>query len=199
MDLFDYMRRRRASRSGGKRSRFAWPTEADIPAKPKKTGIEKKRVQKELVKRKKQYVVNAFGALVALVIGIFGLPVLYGLFTIESRLGGQFPSGSQPPSASVTPSPQVQPVVPPETQMAMEVTVQAREVAKGPEVGPGIRWTTDSNRRFVAYSVPDGSDVKGPENEMPAGIWGWGGDTKPGRLFVRGIENGTTTVKFFRQ
>ena len=133
----------------------------------------------------------------------YGLAVLAFVVQMASfreRFQVPFPTGTGL-SQSVRETGQSQPIQSesvssePET---FEFLIQAKEGKVTVDVGPGIDWIIQSNKRFIAYSVADDSKAKGQEYEMQAGESGWGGDKRRGRLFVQGVEN-DTRIKFFKK
>lgn len=172
-------------------SRFAWPTEADVPPKPNKKRGEEKRVKRELAKLQKKWVLILVGAVIAVPVGMFVLTALYGIFTVGSRL--QFPSDSQSPSVFTQPTQSGT-----TSTQGVEVSLEAGETKPAVGIGPDIAWTIQSNKPFVAWAVASKTNAPGQAHQMPAGASGWGGAVTEGSLMVRGVED-DTRIKFFRQ
>lgn len=201
MNLIDFLRdRSRRGRSNrirsdsSTRSKLAWPKLEDVPLPDKKKATEKRR-KKELTDRRKKWVFTLIGAVFAvLVVWLVG-GAFYGLVTMGSRLAVPLTSVVPQPAQ---PTQQTQPGVPTETPRRVEVLLQAGDKKEAVEVGPGINWRIQSNKRFFAHDVAEGSKAEGPEYEMPAGPSGWGGAVTRGVLIVRGVEN-DTLIQFFRQ
>ena len=195
------------ARSGNRnRSKWVWPVEADIPLSPTKKEREKerekKRREKELATRRKEWAFAIIGAVFTVPIVLVIVTMLYGLLTVGQRLSIPFPEGTQSPQARAVSTPEQQsrppqPETPSETQAVFEVFLQAGEVKKAVESGPGITWNIQSNKPFIIYGIAE-DNSKGPEYRMLPGNSAWGGDVRRSLLLVRGVED-DTLIKFFRQ
>lgn len=200
----DISRRGRSNRTrsgSSTRSNLAWPRLEDVKLPDRRERREKSR-KKELTTRRKKWVLALIGAVFAVpVIWLVG-GALYGLATMGSRFDIPYSAGTQSPPLTATqpaqPNQASQPGTPPETQTKFEVLLQTGDKKVAVEVGPGLDWTIQSNKRFFAHDVAEGSRAEGPEHEMPAGASGWGGAVRRGVLIVRGVED-DTRIQFFRQ